>query len=71
MTKLRTILLLFVTCCSLVMMAANQKKSVTQVTTEVTLTDDVDYQIAIAMRKGGIYPDEDYHLQRFEVVRYK
>ena len=45
MTKLRTILLLFVTCCSLVMMAANQKKSVTQVTTEVTLTDDVDYQI--------------------------
>ena len=33
--------------------------------------DDVDYQIAIAMRKGGIYPDEDYRLQRFEVVRYK
>lgn len=45
MTKLRTILLLVVTCFPLVMMAANQKKSVTQVTTAVTLTDDVDYQI--------------------------
>ena len=33
--------------------------------------DTAQYQIAIAMRKGGIYPDEDYHLQRFEVVRYK
>jgi len=37
--------LLFVTCCSMVMMAANQKKSTSQVTAEVTLTDDVDYQI--------------------------
>ena len=32
--------------------------------------DDVDYQIDIAMRKGGIEPYEDYKLQRFEVIRY-
>ena len=32
--------------------------------------DDVEMQVGIAMRKGGIYPDEDYLLQRFEVVRY-
>ena len=32
--------------------------------------DTVDYQIAVAMQKGRIRPDEDYHLQRFEVVRH-
>ena len=32
--------------------------------------DTVDYQVAIAMQKGGIRPDEDYYLQRFEVVRH-
>ena len=33
--------------------------------------DTVEDQIDIAMRKGGISADEDYRLQRFEVVRYK
>ena len=33
--------------------------------------DTVADQISIAMRKGGIKPTDDYHLQRFEVVRYK
>ncbi|SEF98967.1 uncharacterized protein, PH0010 family/AmmeMemoRadiSam system protein A/AmmeMemoRadiSam system protein B [Eubacterium ruminantium] len=32
--------------------------------------DDVDTQISIAMRKGGIRPTERYKLQRFEVVRH-
>lgn len=32
--------------------------------------DTVEEQIDIARRKGGIDPDEDYKLQRFEVVRY-
>ena len=32
--------------------------------------DTVDYQIAIAKRKAGIYPEEDVKLQRFEVVRH-
>ena len=32
--------------------------------------DDVDTQISIAMRKGGIRPTERYTLQRFEVVRH-
>lgn len=32
--------------------------------------DTVDYQVAIAMQKGGISPDEKYYLQRFEVVRH-
>ncbi|MBP5262719.1 MAG: AmmeMemoRadiSam system protein A [Clostridiales bacterium] len=32
--------------------------------------DTVEYQVAIAMQKGGIRPDEPYHLQRFEVVRH-
>ena len=32
--------------------------------------DDVDTQIAIAMKKGGIKPEDDYKLQRFEVVRH-
>ena len=32
--------------------------------------DTVDEQISIAMKKGGIRPDEDYKLQRFEVVRH-
>ena len=44
-TKLLTILLAIVLCCPMVMNAANQKKSVTQVTEEVELTDNVDYQI--------------------------
>ncbi len=33
--------------------------------------DTVEDQISIAMRKGGITPDDNYRLQRFEVVRYK
>ena len=33
--------------------------------------DDVYSQIDIAMRKGGIFPSDDYRLQRFEVIRYK
>ena len=33
--------------------------------------DTVEDQISIAMRKGGIKPTDNYHLQRFEVVRYK
>ena len=32
--------------------------------------DTVEYQVAIAMQKGGIRPDEKYYLQRFEVVRH-
>ena len=32
--------------------------------------DTVDYQVAIAMQKGGIKPGEKYYLQRFEVVRH-
>ena len=32
--------------------------------------DTVDYQVAIAMQKGGIRPNEKYSLQRFEVVRH-
>ena len=33
--------------------------------------DTVEYQVAIAMRKGGIMPGENYHLQRFEVIRHR
>lgn len=33
--------------------------------------DTVEDQIDIARRKGGISPDDDYTLQRFEVIRYK
>ncbi len=33
--------------------------------------DDVDTQVAIAMKKGGISPDENYSLERFEVIRHK
>ena len=33
--------------------------------------DTVEDQIDIARRKGGIDPEEDYKLQRFEVIRYK
>ncbi len=33
--------------------------------------DDVDTQVSIAMRKGGIRPTDDYTLQRFEVIRHK
>ena len=33
--------------------------------------DTVKDQIDIAMRKGGISPEDNYSLQRFEVVRYK
>ena len=32
--------------------------------------DTVEEQISIVLRKGGIRPDEDYSLQRFEVVRH-
>jgi AmmeMemoRadiSam system protein A len=33
--------------------------------------DTPDEQIAIALRKAGIAPDEAYELERFEVVRYE
>ncbi|MBP5192700.1 MAG: AmmeMemoRadiSam system protein A [Eubacterium sp.] len=33
--------------------------------------DDVETQVSIAMRKGGIREDDDYTLQRFEVIRHK
>lgn len=33
--------------------------------------DTAGQQISIAMRKGGIYPGEDFKLQRFEVVRHR
>ena len=33
--------------------------------------DDVDTQVSIAMRKGGIKPTDNYTLQRFEVIRHK
>ena len=33
--------------------------------------DTVDEQIRIAAQKGGIDLDEDYHLQRFEVIRHE
>ena len=33
--------------------------------------DDVDTQVSIAMRKGGIKPGDDYMLQRFEVIRHR
>ena len=32
--------------------------------------DTVDKQLAIACRKAGIRPDEDYSIQRFRVTRY-
>jgi AmmeMemoRadiSam system protein A len=32
--------------------------------------DTVEEQISIALKKGGIRPDENYSLQRFEVVRH-
>ena len=32
--------------------------------------DTVDEQVDIAMRKGGISPDENYTLERFEVIRH-
>lgn len=32
--------------------------------------DSVDQQVAIALRKAGIRPDEPYQLQRFKVLRY-
>ena len=33
--------------------------------------DDVETQVAIALRKGGIDPADDYQMQRFEVVRHR
>ena len=33
--------------------------------------DDVDTQVAIAMRKGGIDETDNYKLQRFEVIRHR
>ena len=32
--------------------------------------DTVEQQVEIAMRKGRISEDEDYSLQRFEVIRH-
>ena len=32
--------------------------------------DDVETQVSIAMRKGGIKPGDNYSLQRFEVIRH-
>ena len=33
--------------------------------------DTIDQQIEIACRKAGIYEDEDYSLERFEVIRHE
>ncbi len=33
--------------------------------------DDVDTQVSIAMKKGGISPSDNYSLERFEVIRHK
>ncbi|GHU44315.1 hypothetical protein FACS1894111_11370 [Clostridia bacterium] len=33
--------------------------------------DTIDEQLSIAMQKGGIAPNENYSLERFEVVRHK
>lgn len=33
--------------------------------------DEVETQVQIAMRKGNISPNEEIHLQRFEVIRHK
>ena len=33
--------------------------------------DDVETQVAIAMKKGGISKSDNYKLQRFEVIRHK
>lgn len=33
--------------------------------------DDVDTQVSIAMKKGGISPTDNYSLERFEVIRHK
>ena len=33
--------------------------------------DDPRQQIAIALQKANIFPDEDYELERFEVVRHE
>ncbi|GHS97315.1 hypothetical protein AGMMS50276_17160 [Synergistales bacterium] len=33
--------------------------------------DDIDEQVGIAMRKGGIKPTDSYELERFEVARHK
>ncbi len=33
--------------------------------------DDVDTQVSIAMKKGGIFPTDNYTLERFEVIRHK
>jgi len=32
--------------------------------------DTVDQQLAIALQKGGIKPDEPYKIERFKVTRY-
>lgn len=32
--------------------------------------DTVEQQLSIALRKAGIAPDEDYEIQRFEVIRH-
>ena len=33
--------------------------------------DTVEEQINIALEKGGISPDEEYTIEKFEVIRYK
>ena len=33
--------------------------------------DTIEQQIEIACRKAGIYEDEDYSLERFEVIRHE
>jgi AMMECR1 domain-containing protein len=32
--------------------------------------DTVEEQLSIALQKAGIKPDEDYQIERFEVIRY-
>jgi len=33
--------------------------------------DTAEKQVSIALRKAGIYPEEKYQLERFQVVRHK
>ena len=32
--------------------------------------DTVEEQLSIALQKAGIRPDEDYEIERFEVIRH-
>ena len=50
-------------------MRAGRRRGVLLPNLETVTT--VDDQVAIAMEKAGIMPDEECDLLRFEVIRYK